>query len=486
MDKSLDLRFENSFANTMEGFYAEATPAPVATSNILASNTSLGAILGMTPKEVELFASRYGAGAELPVGAQPLAQVYAGHQFGSFNPRLGDGRALLLGEVIGRDGIRRDIQLKGSGPTVFSRGGDGKAAIGPVLREYLMGEALHALGIPTTRMLAAVATGVPVYREHVLPGAVVTRVAKSHLRIGTFQYFAARGEKDQLNQLIHYAVQRHFPELEGSTTLGMDLVRAVARNQGRLIAKWMSIGFIHGVMNTDNMAISGETIDFGPCAMMDTYHPRTVFSSIDRMGRYAFGNQPSIGQWNLARFAEAILHATKDPSEADIQEAHEALQDFSNHYHEIWTTEMLEKLGITQPEEQDASLITGFLQLLQETGSDYTSTFRKLGNYAQYSNAEEWAEEWSEWLGIWESRLESQDGGREGAALRMDHKNPIVIPRNHLVEETLSAALEGDLAPFHALLERVVSPFELSDEDIRYALPASAEFTDSYQTFCGT
>ena len=352
MQQPLTLPFDNSFADTMEGFFAEAFPAPVATSEILACNTELGSLLGMTSEEVHHFASRYGGGAHLPEGAQPVAQVYAGHQFGSFNPRLGDGRALLLGELVGTDGIRRDIQLKGSGPTVFSRGGDGKAAIGPVLREYVMGEALHALGVPTTRMLAAVATGVPVYREEVLPGAIVTRVAQSHLRVGTFQYFAARGEKAQLKQLITYALHRHFPEEAHSANPGMALVRAVSRAQGILIAKWMSIGFIHGVMNTDNMAISGETIDFGPCAMMDRYHPKTVFSSIDRMGRYAFGNQPSIGQWNLARFAEAILHALDNPSEKEIEEAHEALTAFSDTYQKVWTGEMMEKLGLLSPKRE--------------------------------------------------------------------------------------------------------------------------------------
>ena len=276
-----------------------------------------------------------------------------------------------------------------------------------------MGEALHALGVPTTRMLAAVATGVPVYREEVLPGAIVTRVAQSHLRVGTFQYFAARGEKAQLKQLITYALHRHFPEEAHSANPGMALVRAVSRAQGILIAKWMSIGFIHGVMNTDNMAISGETIDFGPCAMMDRYHPKTVFSSIDRMGRYAFGNQPSIGQWNLARFAEAILHALDNPSEKEIEEAHEALTAFSDTYQKVWTGEMMEKLGLLEPKEGDASILTGFQDLLLETRSDYTSTFRTLAQHARDPLSTSWPEEWKSWLGIWENRILLQEGARE-------------------------------------------------------------------------
>jgi serine/tyrosine/threonine adenylyltransferase len=369
--------FDNSFARELEGFYVPWQMAPVAGPSMVRFNRKLAEELGLDATALDSEeGARLLAGNEAPEGASPLAQAYAGHQFGNFVPQLGDGRALLLGEVIDRHGRRRDIQLKGSGRTPFSRGGDGRAAIGPVLREYLIGEAMHALGIPTTRALAAVMTGEPIYRETVLPGAVLTRVAASHIRVGTFQYFAARGELDKLRRLSDYVIERHYPELQGHATPYLALLEKVSDRQASLVASWMHVGFIHGVMNTDNMTISGETIDYGPCAFMDHYDPATVFSSIDHHGRYCYANQPKIAQWNLARLAETLLPLIDTDDEKAIARATEVLAAFAEHYERYWLAGMRAKLGLVQEEDGDTDLVTSLLNVMQAGRIDWTLTFR--------------------------------------------------------------------------------------------------------------
>ncbi|MCB0183395.1 MAG: YdiU family protein, partial [Caldilineaceae bacterium] len=371
--------FDNSYARELEGFYVPWEGAKVPAPTIIKLNEPLAEELQLIPAELK---SAEGAailaGATAPTGATPLAQAYAGHQFGGFSPQLGDGRALLIGEVIDRHGRRRDIHLKGSGRTPFSRGGDGKAVLGPVLREYLMGEAMYALGIPTTRALAAVTTGETIYREGPQPGAVLARVASSHLRVGTFQYFAAHGGEEKIRQLADYAIQRHYPELADAANPYVELFRAVRDRQAQLIAQWMSVGFIHGVMNTDNMAISGETIDYGPCAFMDAYNPKTVFSSIDTGGRYAYGNQPGIAQWNLARFAETLLPLIDANQEDAVRIATAELHDFADAYRGYWLAAMRQKLGLTTEVEGDLELVNDLLTVLAEQEVDFTKFFRRL------------------------------------------------------------------------------------------------------------
>lgn len=483
--------FDNTFFRDMEGYYVEAKAAQFPEPVLLALNDALAEELGLDPNGLREEGHLIFSGQELPAGASPLAQVYAGHQFGGLNPQLGDGRAMMIGEVIDVHGDRRDIQLKGSGPTPFSRGGDGKAAIGPVLREYLMGEAMHALGVPTTRMLAAVATGGLVYREEPLPGAVVTRVAASHLRVGTFAYFALRKDEEGVRELADYTIARHFPTLKGTPDCYVGLLRAVALKQATLIARWMCQGFIHGVMNTDNMTLSGETIDYGPCAFMETYSPGTVFSSIDRQGRYAYGNQPSIGQWNLAKLAECLIPLLHEEQEKAVEAAHKVLDEYLTHYQMEYTRGMLRKLGIEELEEGDGTRVTELMVLLEEHQLDYTSTLRKLstlarGDETSLQPALIASEVFGVWKELWLKRLDNQPGGREGSAERMDQVNPVYIPRNHRVEEVLEAALDDNLTPFRTLLEVVSNPFEVRPEWEAYAGPAPQTFTEGYKTFCGT
>ena len=464
--------FDNSYAALPEGFFSRINPTPVANPRLLAFNESLASSLGLEFATKDDLAFVLG-GNELPVGADPLAQLYAGHQFGSYNPQLGDGRAILLGEVVDRTGKRRDIQLKGSGRTPYSRGGDGRAWLGPVLREYVVSEAMHALGIPTTRALAAVATGEDVYRETALPGAVLTRVASSHLRVGTFQVYAHRGEIENLRLLTQYAIERHYPDADGP----MGLLRAVCDRQADLIASWMSVGFIHGVMNTDNCAISGETIDYGPCAFMDAFHVNRVFSSIDRQGRYAFSNQPQIAVWNMAQLATALLPLLEN-SDAALAEATQIVHAMSDQIETAWRTRFAAKIGITSPTKQDRALIDDLLVLMQKDGADFTNSFRALSGddaVAQFTDRVGFAA----WREKWRARLAAED---DPEAV-MNAANPVIIPRNHRIEEMIQVAVAGDMAPFNRLMDALATPFTATDPEL-HRPPSQDEIVPA--TFCGT
>nr|WP_166831179.1 YdiU family protein [Thalassoroseus pseudoceratinae] len=487
--------FENTYADRLPGFFVSGSPAEASSPVLLQFNRGLADELGLNTTELdsERLAGIF-SGNELPAGTQPLAQAYAGHQFGHFVPQLGDGRALLLGEVVDRHGKRRDIALKGSGPTAFARGGDGNAAIGPVLREYSMGEAMHALGVPTTRALAAVGTGEVVRREQPLPGAVLTRVAASHIRVGTFQFFAARRRFDQVRMLADYVIERHDPHLADDSERYLLLLRSVAERQATLIAKWMLVGFIHGVMNTDNMAISGETIDYGPCAFVESYRPSAVFSSIDTVGRYALGNQPAIARWNLARLAETLLPLI-DEHDLDRAEskAMEVINDFPSIYEMRWLSGVRAKLGLEAMagnDEKDRSLAQDWLELLEQHHVDFTLGWRRLVDVVEGRPESLKAlfpspDAVDSWLERWRQRLDLQQSSEIATTMRA--ANPIYIPRNHLVEEALVAASDhADLAPFERLLDVITHPFEERAGLERYAQPAPREFTDCYKTFCGT
>ncbi|MEJ5990310.1 YdiU family protein [Ramlibacter sp. PS3R-8] len=491
--------FDNTFARDLDGLYTAWQPAQVRTPKLLFLNRPLAAELWLdadalgTPEGAAVF-----AGNSVPEGALPLAQAYAGHQFGGFSPQLGDGRALLLGEVVDRHGQRRDIAFKGSGRTPFSRGGDGRAAVGPMLREVLIGEGMHALGIPTTRALAVAGTGEEVVREQLLPGAVLTRVASSHLRVGTFQFFAARNDIDKLRRLAEYAIARHDPDLAGSSDRYLALLRRVVERQAVLIAQWMNVGFIHGVMNTDNMTISGETIDYGPCAFMEAYDPKAVFSSIDRNGRYAYANQPLIAQWNLARLAEALLPlVVADGGEAAAQDAvdraTEVLKSFEALYQAALLRGQRAKLGLEAAADEDAGLADDWLRLLETQQVDFTLGWRRLADAAAGDEAALlglFAEPAAarEWIGRWQRRCASEaDVTPQLRAERVRRASPWVIPRNHHVEAALRAASQdGDMAPFDSLLDAVRQPFDEHPGRAAYAEPAPAAVTAGYQTFCGT
>ena len=496
--------FDNSYARDLAGLYTACKPAPAPAPQLLFLNAQLALELGLDPAALSAEeAAAMFAGNQLPEGAEPLAQAYAGHQFGGFSPQLGDGRALLLGEVINTQGQRRDIAFKGSGRTPYSRGGDGKAAVGPMLREVLIGESMRALGIPTTRALAVVATGEQVYREGAFPGAVLTRVAASHLRVGTFQFFAARGELDKLRLLADYTIARHDPDLVGTPNRYLGLLQAVAQRQARLIAQWMNVGFIHGVMNTDNMTLSGETIDYGPCAFMEAYNPATVFSSIDKGGRYAYANQPLIARWNLARLAEALLPLMVDgDDDAAVQQAvaqvTEVINAFPAHYASALLEGQRAKLGLqtSADDASDTALVADWLTLLQDHAVDFTLAWRRLcdaaagdANPLRALFAQPGAV--NPWLQRWQARCaqegEADDAAARARAARMRTVNPSIIARNHHVEEALAAASEhGDLLPFKGLLAAVQRPWSEDAELSRYAEPAPAMVTASYQTFCGT
>ncbi|MGC3936766.1 protein adenylyltransferase SelO [Roseobacter sp. EG26] len=464
--------FDNSYARLPEAFYTRLNPTEVPAPKLVAYNEELGRLLGITDATEEDRVAVF-SGATVPPGATPLAQLYAGHQFGSFNPQLGDGRAILLGEVVGTDGLRRDVQLKGSGPTPYSRMGDGRAWLGPVLREYVVSEAMHALGIPTTRALAATLTGEDVIRETVLPGAIFTRVAASHLRVGTFQVFAHRGQKSELRQLTEYAIHRHYPDATGP----MGLLRAVCAAQADLIAAWMSVGFIHGVMNTDNCTISGETIDYGPCAFLDEYHADTVFSSIDQMGRYAYSNQPRIVVWNMAQFATSLLQQYDDPSTM-IDEATEIVHAMPGQIEEAWRKRFGAKIGLKEPEPEDMGLLEDLLALMQKDGADFTNTFDALAR----GNARDQfvdRDAFDAWQLRWRARLK----GVIDTEKTMRAASPRIIPRNHRIEEMIAAAVAGDYAPFHRLLQAVSDPYGTTDTDLMRA-PSKAQRVAA--TFCGT
>ena len=487
-------RFDNSYARELPDLAVPWQPAKVPAPSMLYLNLPLAQELGLDIEALDgERAAAVFSGNQVPEGATPIAQAYAGHQFGHFAPSLGDGRALLLGEIIDGPGRRRDIAVKGSGRTPFSRGGDGKAAVGPVLREAILGEAMHALGIPTTRALAAVATGEPVFREDTLPGAVLTRVASSHLRVGTFQYFAARGQLDALRQLADYAIRRHDPELVDHPERYLELLRKVAERQAELVARWMHVGFIHGVMNTDNMTISGETIDYGPCAFMEAYDPGAVFSSIDTHGRYAYANQPLIARWNLARLAEALLPLIDaDQPERAVPRATEVIDEFPARYEQAWLAGARAKLGLARAEDDDLALARDWLALLQAQAVDHTLAWRRLadavdGEGLRLQALFEDTRPLLDWLARWRSRgeLEAPTPAERGAAMR--RTSPIYIARNHRVEEALAAAsVDADIEPFNRLLDALSRPFDERPGLEAYAAPAPPEVTAGYRTFCGT
>jgi uncharacterized protein YdiU (UPF0061 family) len=494
-DTALPPRFDNSYSRLPERFHVRLAPEPVSGPRLLrinrplAEELGLGALADDPERAAEVF-----SGNRLPEGAEPIAAAYAGHQFGNFVPQLGDGRAILLGEVIDAHGRRRDIQLKGSGRTPFSRMGDGRAALGPVLREYLVSEAMHALGIPTTRSLAAVATGEPVYRETVLPGAVLTRVAASHIRVGTFQFFAARGDTEALRLLADHAIARHHPEAAEAPRPALGLLEAVAERQAALVAAWLHVGFVHGVMNTDNMAISGETIDYGPCAFMDAHDAATVFSSIDQTGRYAYANQPRIAQWNLARFAETLLPLIEDDPEAALEPARAVIDGFAGRFQQHWLAGMRRKIGLATAEEGDRDLVLDLLEAMQEGAADHTATFRALAEAAEGRDGPARAlfaepARFDAWAADWRARLAREPAeedlpGRRAAGMRA--VNPAIVPRNMAVEAALAAAAEeGDLGPFERLLGLLAKPFEDRPEAADLARPPGPE-ARGYRTFCGT
>jgi len=471
-------RFDDSYARAVPGLSVPWAAAPVPAPELLVLNEELAKELGADPAALREPPGLWLLVGQVPAGVTTAAQAYAGHQFGMYVPRLGDGRALLLGEVIDVHGRRRDLHLKGSGRTPFARGGDGKAAVGPMLREYLIGEAMQGLGIPTTRALAVVGTGEQVLREGALPGAVLTRVAASHLRVGTFQYAAASGGHDRLRALADYAIARHYPEAAGAPNRYLDLYRRVAGAQASLVARWMLAGFVHGVMNTDNTTISGETIDYGPCAFMDSYDPATVFSSIDHAGRYAYGNQPAIMQWNLARLAEALLPLIDRNGEAAAEAATDVLNGFASAYERHWDEGMAAKLGLAAP---DRELVKDLLELMRAQKVDFTRFFRALSAGTARAMFEE-PEPFDAWAA---RRAAALPADRAAVAAAMDWVNPVYIPRNHRVEEALAQAALGEMGPFHRLLDAVSRPFEERRGRAGYTGPAPAGGAP-HVTYCGT
>ncbi len=479
-------KFENSYARLPEAFYVRLNPVPVRTPKLVIFNVALAQFLGLNPDTLK---GDEGAavfsGNRIPEGAEPLAQAYAGHQFGSFT-MLGDGRAILLGEQVTPKGERYDIQFKGSGKTPFSRQGDGRAALGPMLREYIISEALHALDIPTTRSLAVVTTGEHVFRETALQGAILTRTAASHIRVGTFEYAAARGKPNDIRTLADYTIRRHFADLATDENPYLALLGAVMERQASLVARWLVVGFIHGVMNTDNMALGGETIDYGPCAFMDAYDPNTVFSSIDHNGRYAYGRQPQIAQWNLARFAETLLPLIhEDPQEA-VSMAKEAISGFSDTFRHYWLSGFRSKLGLLNQEADDSSLVEDLLDCMHRHGADFTNTFRDLasGSLPEASMFRDL--DFKHWFERWQARLKRQPDSWEASRRLMNTRNPAVIPRNHRVEEALEAAVErADFTVMEKLLGILSQPYQDPPEQAGYRLPAPPS-AQPYRTFCGT
>ncbi len=486
--------FDNSYAALPETFFARVAPTPVPAPRLIKLNRPLAEQLGL---DADWLASPDGAavlaGAQLPDGAASIAMAYAGHQFGQFVPQLGDGRAILLGEVIDKDGVRRDIQLKGSGRTPFSRMGDGRAGLGPVLREYIVSEAMAALGVPTTRSLAAVLTGEQVIRDPIQPGAVLTRVASSHIRVGTFQFFAARGDRDAVQALADHVIARHYPEAAQAEAPYLALLEGVIARQAELIARWMMLGFIHGVMNTDNCSIAGETIDYGPCAFMDRFDPKTVYSSIDQMGRYAYGNQPPIALWNLTRLAECLVPLLAADDDKGVEIAQTALGGFAEHFNSAYLARLAAKLGLSTVQADDPELCQDFMAAMARGRADFTLGFRRLsdaaGDPSDLGNVRalfEDAAPFDEWAPRWQQRIaaEPQTDADRQAAMRA--VNPIYIPRNHLVEAVIRAAVDrDDFAPFEELLSVTANPFRELPESERYAQPPQPH-EEVLQTFCGT
>lgn len=489
------LTLDNSYLRLPEGFYAKVAPTPVASPKLIRINRPLAAELGLdadalsSPEGVEML-----AGNRVPAGAEPLALAYAGHQFGNFVPSLGDGRAVLLGELIDRAGRRRDVQLKGAGLTPFSRAGDGRASIGPVMREYLVSEGMAGLGIASTRALAMVATGQPVYRQQVEPGAVLTRIAASHVRVGTFEYFYRRGDHDGVRALADYVIERHYPESADEENPYAALLTAVVTRTADLVADWLGVGFIHGVMNTDNVSIAGETIDYGPCAFMDTYHPAAVFSSIDVQGRYAYNQQPRVAHWNLAQFAEALLPLLAADEDEAVEVARAALDHYAPRFEQRYHALLRRKLGLTTEQDDDVELAMSLLKRMAEQRADFTLTFRRLadlggddtGNDGTVRELFEDPSAFDTWAEQWRERLVAEDSDDDTRRTAMRATNPAYIPRNHRVEQAIDAAMrEDDFAPMERLLEVLASPFEDHPEHAELARPPKSEEVVQ-RTFCGT
>ncbi len=483
--------FDNTYARLPEAFYARVAPTPVAAPSLIALNAGLAELLGLDADAIEpADAAALFSGNVVPEGAEPIALAYSGHQFGGFSPMLGDGRAILLGEVVGRDGVRRDLQLKGSGPTPFSRRGDGRSALGPVLREYLVSEAMHALGVPTTRALAAVWSGEPVYRERPVPGGVMTRVARSHIRVGTFQFFRARNDFDNLRRLLDYTARRLDPQAAEDDNPARALLAGVVGRQAELVATWMSLGFIHGVMNTDNTSISGETLDFGPCAFLDHYEPAKVFSSIDHGGRYAFNRQPSIAQWNLARLADCLIPLLDADEQRAIAIAEAVLSDFAGRFETALNRRFSEKIGAAPADDESRALVESLLQLMQRERADFTRTFHHLagaldGDERPLLDDIEDGAALPDWLAGWRAYLARRGIGTPQAVQRMRAVNPVVIPRNHQIEAVIEAGNEGDFTPFHRLHAALQEPFVEHPDRAEYQRPPRPE-EEVQATFCGT
>ena len=475
--------FDNTYSKLSNTFKEEVKPTPVHNPELVVLNDQLAKDLNLDFSKIEKKnLSQIFSGNTLPKGSATIAQAYAGHQFGHFT-MLGDGRAVLLGEHLVNNTTRFDIQFKGSGRTSFSRSGDGRAVLGPMLREYIISEVIHALKIPTTRSLAVVKTGEKIVRENLLPGAILTRVASSHIRVGTFQYIAAKQNIDDLNTLVEYTINRHYPEIQSSKNKALDLLNLVMERQCKLVVNWMRVGFIHGVMNTDNMAISGETIDYGPCAFMDHYNPKTVFSSIDQLGRYSFSNQPPITKWNLSRFAECLIPLIDKSEDKAIQLASEIIDNFQNIYEEKWLNMMRDKLGLFGKSKDDKKLIDDLLTWMEKNKADYTNTFCylmnvKIGNNSLYDD-----KEFINWSKNWKNRISINDNSKEKSLELMKETNPIIIPRNHKVEEALKAANEDNLQVMNKLLSKFDNPYGEQKGIEDYQLPS---LDDNYQTFCGT
>ena len=476
--------FDNTYFKLPKAFKEDIKPIPVNNPELVLFNKELAEGLDLNfsnfnnQKLSELF-----SGNSLPEGSNSIAQAYAGHQFGHFT-MLGDGRAVLIGEHLSKDNKRYDIQFKGSGKTTFSRNGDGRAALGPMLREYIISEAMNGLRIPTTRSLAVTKTGEEVVRETLIPGAVLTRVASSHIRVGTFQYISAREKKDELEVLLNYVIDRHYPNIKNSRNKAIDLLTTVVEKQINLVVDWMRVGFIHGVMNTDNMSISGETIDYGPCAFMDTYDPKTVFSSIDQMGRYAYCNQPIITKWNLSRFAECLIPLIDKDQEKAIQLATEIINSFEKKYEEKWLNMMRDKLGLFGTDEKDKFLILDLLTWMHQKKVDYTNTFCHLMNEKIKEDKNYEDEDFQRWKKRWNERLKTNNNTPEKYLKLMKSVNPLIIPRNHKVEEALETAEKGDFNSVNQLIEILKEPYSQQKNILDYQIPS--DFNENYQTFCGT
>lgn len=494
MSQPSAIPFDNSYVRLPEHFFSRQLPAPVEAPSLIRVNTTLAQQLRI---DTEWLNSKEAlltfAGNHVPAGAEPIATVYAGYQFGGWNPQLGDGRAILLGEVIGTDGQRYDIQLKGGGKTRYSRGGDGRSPLGPVLREYIVSEAMAAFGVPTTRSLAAISSGEIVFREEQLPGGVLTRVASSHIRVGTFQFFSARNDVGALRTLADHVIARHYPHIAQTENPYLALLQNVIARQAQLIAQWQQLGFIHGVMNTDNMLVCGETIDYGPCAFMDSFNANQVYSSIDRQGRYAFRNQPPIAQWNLAGLAQALLPLIADDNTDALPPAQEAINAFSAQFQNAYVAGMLKKIGLTQTTEKNIALIEDLFKTMSDAATDYTLTFRRLSELANLDSSQENSvseifelpESFAIWIEQWQTQLAQENRDPAARQAEMFAVNPVFIPRNHLVEDAIAAAYRNDFAPFHRLVDVLAAPYNYRPELARYATPPTPEQIVQ-KTFCGT